>query len=411
MLYGIIVYLLAALFLFFEMGIQVSPGIMTHQLMDGLQLNIFWLGLMSSAYFITYTFMQVPAGLIYDRFDTKKTLLTALLICTTGSILFALARNFYMAAGARILMGFGSAFAFIGVLVVAGRIFPARYFAFITGITQMLAALGATCGTVPLVPLLDAFGWRGTMLILSGFGATLLILILTIMRLPASTLGVNRQNMQTFFKSLTMVTRKPQSWIIAAYACLLWAPMAVVASLYGAPFIQAYFDLSPSSAAVVVTMMWIGIAIGAPLFGFLSDQTRQPRLWLIITALSGTVVFLLILLTATHHVSILILLFLLAGAACSGQALSFSLVKQATPPENQATAIGFNNMAVVVAGFIFQPLVGLIIESHASYTGTGAPHYSGIDYLYGMLVILGCYVLATLIALFGITRGQQPCSR
>jgi predicted MFS family arabinose efflux permease len=400
LLKSVFVFLLAALFLFFEMAIQVSPGIMTQSLMDSFHINVFWLGLMSGAYFITYTFMQVPAGLIYDRFPAKNVIMIPLLICTIGGFLFAMAPNVYLAGCARIFMGFGSAFAFIGVLVVAAQVFPSRYFAFIAGITQMLAALGAMCGTLPLIPLINAVGWRWAMALVSMFGVILFVLILFFMDLPKKK--PRDINSPSILKGFIIVIKKSQSWVIAAYACLLWAPMAVVASLYGAPFIQKYFHVSISSSAAVITMMWIGIAIGAPIFGFISDKTKMPRVWLFITALIGAISFSMIMYSGLDSLFSLFVLFLLAGVSCAGQALSFSMVKNSNSIATQATAIGFNNMAVVIAGFIFQPLVGYVIERDSTGLTGGGYVYTGSDYFTGMLVILGCYILSTLISLFFI---------
>jgi len=178
--------------------------------------------------------------------------------------------------------------------------------------------------------------------------------------------------------------------------------MAVVASLYGAPFIQKYFHVSISSSAAVITMMWIGIAIGAPIFGFISDKTKMPRVWLFITALIGAISFSMIMYSGLDSLFSLFVLFLLAGVSCAGQALSFSMVKNSNSIATQATAIGFNNMAVVIAGFIFQPLVGYVIERDSTGLTGGGYVYTGSDYFTGMLVILGCYILSTLISLFFI---------
>ncbi|MDC0535110.1 MFS transporter [Francisellaceae bacterium] len=403
MIKSIFIFLLAALFLFFEMAIQVSPGIMTQSLMDSFHIDVFWLGLMSGAYFITYTFMQVPAGLFYDKFPAKHVIMMPLLICTVGGFLFALAPNVYLAGCARIFMGFGSAFAFIGVLVVASHVFPAKYFAFIAGITQMLAALGAMCGTLPLVPMIHAFGWRWTMSIISLFGLVLFFLILFFMKLPElRTRKVKEEGDSSVLKGLAIVIKKPQSWVIALYACLLWTPMAVVASLYGAPFVQKYFGLSMSHSATAVLLMWVGIAIGAPVFGFLSDSTKLPRFWLFATSLLGLAAFSIVMFVGINGFGVVCLLFLLAGAACAGQALSFSMVKNSNSEQTQATAIGFNNMAVVIAGFIFQPLVGFVIESNSNNVMDGQHVYNGGDYYIGMLVVFGCYLVSTIIALFFI---------
>ncbi len=400
MVRSIFLFILVALFLFFEMALQVSPGIMTNHLMNSLKIDIFWLGVTSGAYFITYTFMQIPAGLFYDRFSARNVILLPLLICVVGGFLFGLAPNFYLATCARIFMGFGSAFAFIGVLVVASHVFSKHYFTLITGITQMLAALGAMCGALPLLPLIKHFGWRTTMVIISSFGLVLFVIMLLFLKLPNKHLTNAPTKAWTALKT---VAQQSQTWFIALYACLLWMPMAVVASLYGIAFVEQYFNLPFATSATIVTFMWIGIAIGSPLFGFVADKTHQLKLTLTICALIGVVGFALIMFIPITSLMALIFLFLLAGAACAGQALSFSLVSRNNKLEHRATAIGFNNMAVVISGFIFQPLVGFIIR--VSQQGKATNYlYDSNSYHNGMLIVLMAYIIAALTVIFLIKR-------
>ena len=131
--------------------------------------------------------------------------------------------------------------------------------------------------------------------------------------------------------------------------------MSVVASLYGVPFVEHYFNIKFSLAAVIVTFMWIGIAIGAPVIGFMTDKADKIKLSLSLCALLALLVFISILFLNIQSVIVLIVLFFMLGMACAGQALSFSLVSRNNEAFNRATAIGFNNIAVVISGFVFQP--------------------------------------------------------
>jgi MFS family permease len=99
--------------------------------------------------------------------------------------------------------------------------------------------------------------------------------------------------------------------------------------------------------------------------------------------------------------SVGVLLFL-TGAACSGQALSFALVKENNLPSNNAAAIGFNNMAVVVAGAIFQPVIGKLIQLHMPEQVEQRIHYSSYDFQFGLSILPLCFGLALFISLFFI---------
>ena len=149
---AIFLYMLTALFLCFEMGLQVSPSVMTDHLIDSLQISVAGLGFMSGFYFYTYTLMQIPAGLLFDRFQVRWVIVVPLLVCASGALVFSYATGIGSGSLGRLLMGMGSAFAFIAVLVVAGDLFEGKYFALLAGITQMLAAFGALLGEAPLLP-------------------------------------------------------------------------------------------------------------------------------------------------------------------------------------------------------------------------------------------------------------------
>ncbi len=112
------IYIAVSLFLFFEMAVQVSPSVMAQDLMHDLNISALSLGIMSSVYFYTYTAMQIPSGLLFDRYNPGKIIFLAIMVCAIGSLLFGYANSFYLACAARLLMSVGSAFAFVSVLVM-----------------------------------------------------------------------------------------------------------------------------------------------------------------------------------------------------------------------------------------------------------------------------------------------------
>jgi MFS family permease len=397
---AIFLYILVALFLAYEMAEQVSPGIMTHQLMRDLGLNALTLGVMSGMYFFTYTIMQIPAGLVYDRYQVRYVVAGPIILCALGALLLGHAPNLILASLGRMLMGVGGAFAFIAVLVVAADVFPARYFALVAGITQLLAAVGAMGGQLPLVPLVHAVGWRVTLFYIAAVGFVLAVLTWIFLRYQRTHAVDNKKI--PIKQSLKTIFSNRQTWIIALYACLLWAPMAAVASLWGVPFLMAA-GLTHATAATVNSFLWVGIAIGSPLLGWCSDLLGRRCLPLMLSALIGLLAFVVVVIDPHLPFMLLCLLFLLAGAACAGQVLSFAVVKENNQTHNYAAAIGFNNMAVVIAGALFQPLIGKLLQ--AQWQGVklnGVPVYLVAHYQMSFMVIVGCYLVAMLLALFGI---------
>lgn len=394
----ILIFILVAGFLAYEMAIQVSPGIITKQLMESLHIDAFSLGVMAGCYYYTYTLLQVPAGLLLDRYSVGKLIPIPILVCAIGAIIFGLATTVIEASIARMLMGIGSAFAFIAVLVVAAEIFPAKHFALLAGMTQLLAAIGAMVGGWPLVPFFATLGWRQGMSYLGVIGIAIAILIAVWGRYPKPHRIYAAQS-ANFLMSLRAILGNMQTWYIACYACLLWAPMAAFASLWGVPYLQSSYHLSASHAAAFTALLWIGIAIGSPLIGWWSEKLSKRKLPLAIAAGMGFISLGLIIYGPQWPLWLLAILLLLVGAACSGQALSFAVVKENNLPSNNAAAIGFNNMAVVIAGAIFQPLIGKLIHLHANNSPHGVIIYSSYDYRFGLTILPVCFALALLLSL------------
>ena len=105
-------YILATLFLGYEMALQVSPAVMVNELMKEIGLNAHSLSLISAAYFCAYASMQIPAGVLFDRFSAKIILTLAVAVCTLGIYIFIITKSPLLLALGRFITGFGSAFAF-----------------------------------------------------------------------------------------------------------------------------------------------------------------------------------------------------------------------------------------------------------------------------------------------------------
>jgi len=398
---AIFLYSIVAFFLFFEMAIQVSPSVMAPQLMHDLNIGTFGLGIMSGIYFYSYTAMQIPSGLLFDRYSPRIIITLSILVCAAGTLLFATAQNMYVGSLARLLMGSGSAFAFVSVLVVTADLFKSTYFATITGITQMLAALGAMSGQMPISALVSVMGWRHTLLVLSLVGFLLAITVWTLLKYKKNSILIKHlEPSMSIKRHLHHIITNPQSWYVALYSCLLWAPMSCFASLWGVPYLTKIHHYEPTSAAFICSFMWLGLAITSPLLGIISTSCKNKIIPLAVSAILGALAFGFLLHYDFSPLIVCLLLFL-AGAACSGQALAFTVVKENNPNSAKATAIAFNNMAVVLSGAIFQPLIGKLIEL-AEVHGTSL--YDIARFKEALGLVLFSYVIGFFIVIFFISE-------
>lgn len=360
-------------------------------------------GVISAFYFYAYAPMQLPAGLMFDRYGPRKLMTFALFICAFGSLFFASTGSIWAAAIGRFLIGMGSAFSFIGVLVLTSRWFPPHYFAILAGIAQLMSSVGAMFGEMPLAALISQVGWRMASFILAGIGFLLAGCIWLFIRdyPDQHTQTIPARSFKDEFWRLMEVCKQSYTWTIGVYACAIWTPIAVFAALWGVPYLQVKYQISVMLASGMCSMIWIGIGIGSPLLGWLSDRLESRRLALGISALFGLISTLFLLYWPQVPMSTMYLLLFMLGIGAGGQTVSFAVVKDNNPAEYVGTASGFNNLSVLLGGAIFQPMVGFILHNKNSFQlVNGVYIYAEQSYQKALLLMPICYLISLLICLF-----------
>lgn len=397
-----IICFLAAMFYLYEFILQVSPSVITHEMMRDLSLNAAGLGMVSACYYYAYTPMQLPAGLLYDRYGPRLLLTIAILICAAGSLLFGIAQTASLASTGRFLMGIGSAFSFIGSLVLVSRWFPPKYFALLAGIVQTMSSVGAIAGQGPLSAAVGSLGWRPSFQYLAVIGLLLAAVTWWIVRdRPAEAQSNNSHPMTPRLgQSLKEVCGNSQTWMIGIYAFASWAPITAFAAIWGVPYLSSLYNVGTTEAAAACSMIWLGIGIGSPLIGWWSDVIGRRQLPLTIAALLGVFSLVCILYLPGVSFTMMWVLLFIFGLAASGQSLSFGSVTDNNRPEVVGAAIGFNNMAVVIGGALFQPLVGFILSAYwDGQMAGGAPVYTLQNYQVAMAILPLCYLLGVIISM------------
>lgn len=407
---------IAGLFLAYEFILQVSPNVMTQQLMHSFDINAVALGTYISFYYYSYAPMQLVAGLSFDRLGARNTLTLAILTCAVGTGVIGYADSAYWLGVGRFLTGLGSAASFVGLLFLGRSWFANRYFFLVAGITEFLGCLGAVVGGGPTAMMVHAFGWRPTLIGLALVGFVLTILAFFVVRESSATRNAAPEiglSHSPLFERLKQVLSQPQMWAISLYAFMVFAPIPAFAALWGVPYLTAAYDISPTVAGFACSMIWVGMGLGSILAGWVSELLRSRKIPLVAGALLGVVVTLLILYV---HVSLIMLygLMFLLGVATLGQALSFNAINDNAELKIAGTAMGFNNMLVVLSGALTQPIIGLIL--HAVWNGAmqnGAPLYTAGDYRLALLMLPAFYLLAAIIGLVCIreTHCRHICER
>lgn len=407
------IFFLAATFYLYEFILQVAPSVMAESMMKTFGVTGEGFGFISAFYFYAYAPTQLPAGVLYDRYGPRKLMTCAILLCALGSAFFASTDSILTACIGRFLIGIGSAFSFIGVLVLLSRWFPPYYFAILAGVAQLMSSVGAIFGEMPLAYLIQGVGWRNASFILSIAGFILAAFFWVYIRdYPhQQNQNVPEHYLRDEWKRLVAVCKHGYTWIIGGYAFAIWTPIAVFAALWGVPYLQEKFQISVVAASGLCSLTWIGIGIGSPLLGWLSDRIESRRISLILSAVLGLGATLILLYAPGLSYGWTPFVLFVLGLGAGGQTVSFAVVKENNPPELVGTASGFNNLSVLIGGALFQPLVGYILQhTHSWHLVNGVHVYSVASYQIALMVMPICFLASLLIATF-LLKESHPAKK
>lgn len=399
-----LVWGLACLFYFYECLLQVSPSVMSSELMHDFSVTSQTLGVLSGVYFYSYAIMQLPGGVLMDYFGPHRLLTLATLVCAVSTIAFGMTDSFFMACLARLMIGFGSAFAAVGTMKLAANWFPAQRFALLTGLMITIGMLGAIGGEAPLSLLIDGFGWRQSMIIMGIIGLSLTVLLVLIAKdtpknyvAPVHTHSIEEE--ERLLPSIFSLIKNKQLWLVATYGGLMYMATPVFCGLWGVPFLMNKMLITKSSAANYISLVFIGWAIASPLWGVFSNRIglRKPPMYIgCIGALICSTLFIFVPITSSVIMQLLLLSF---GLFSAGFLPAFSVAKELCNKKYVATGLSFMNMMNMIGIALAQPLIGYILDRMWQNELSGTVRIYPLEAYHTALAILPAGMLIALMIL------------
>ncbi len=403
---------IGALFYAYEYFLRITPSVMEPALREHFSLSAMGFGVFSSFYYYSYVPMQLPVGVLMDRWGPRRLLTLACAVSVLGTWFFAATDLVSLAAAGRFLTGFGSAFAFVGVLKLATIWLPEDRLALVAGLATALGTIGAMIGDNLLGAMVEQIGWRHAVNLTAWFGLLLLVVMWFGIRDKKRDLEADGGTVTSFKKiwiDLKLILTNRQVWINGAFGCLIYLPTTVFAELWGIPYLSHAHGLNLASAEFANSILFMGCTFGAPFWGYLSDRIKQRKLPMRVGAFGAGIIMTCILYLpgATGH-TLYVMMFLL-GFLYSAQAIVFAVGRELSPKEAGGTAIAMTNMCVMLGAIFLQPLVGRILDwcVLARNQGTLAMNllssdeiralYTATDYQLAMAVIpIGIFIAAIL---------------
>ena len=388
---------------------RVAPAVITDRLMADFALGAAALGNLSAFYFYSYVAMQIPTGIIADRWGPRRLLTVGAGVAALGTFLFAFAPTIFWANAGRLLIGASVAVAFVSMLKLATRWFRPDQFALASGIALFCGVCGGVVAGVPLRLLVESFGWRPVMVVTAIVTAALCLAIFLFVRddpsergyashAPAPAAGGTHHG--SVWHGLMQVLSYRNSWILVIVPIGVAGAVLTFAGLWGVPYLKQVHGLDTKTAAAITSTLLVSWALGGPILGALSERMgRRKPLYVITTVIAligwGIVIYLPLPIWALVGVLIV------SGFACGNLIIGFAFAKESVPSRLMGTASGVCNMGPLMGGMFLQPGVGWILDRHwLGSTAGGARIYDAAAYQAGFSLIFGAIVLSLLLILF-----------
>lgn len=400
-IYPCIVWVLAASFFFYKYLIQVSPSVMTDDLMQTFNVHAAGLGNLSAFYFYAYLIMQIPVGMMLDRFSPRLLTTAAIFLCSISTFIFSQTDVFWIACLSRAFMGAGAAFAAVSCFKLAAVWFSPKRFALVSGMFMTAAMLGAVGGQMPLSVLVQKAGWRSALEIVAAIGMVLGVVYFLIIRDKTSQSTKEEPAKQSAGFSLGQIIYNKQTWVLSLYSGLAFSPVSVFGGLWGVPFLEKAYHLSRTDAALAISCIFIGFAAGAPFWGWFSDYMQRRKPVLLISTCSALVSLLFVLYGVNLNLSIVMAALFFFGFTSSGFFTSFAMIRELFSLVLVATVLGIMNTFNSIFEALFEPLVGFILD--ATWEGAvahGAHQFSLHSYHLSLFLLPGALILALTSLLF-----------
>lgn len=377
----------AALFYLYQFIIRVSPNVMIPELMQEFSIDAATVGTLASFYYYAYAGLQVPVGVLLDKFGPRNVLSIACFLCGMGTILFSLAQSLDLAKAGRFLIGIGSACAFAGTMKVGAMCFDAQRLSLVTGLTTTLGTTGGISAGIPLVLSIGYIGWRSTLLLTALIGIALGVMIALTMKDVSPTPSAHRPH-TSLSHGIKLLIKMPQIWILAFYGFCLYTPFSAFADVWGTSYLMKLYSVSRLNASGMSSILYIGAAFGGIISAILSDWTGRRKVPIILAALGCGICFFILIFYPPQSTFIASIVLFISGLFCSFHYMGFVSACELTDKSVNATAVAFVNMLTMASGVLFQPLIGWLMDYQwAGEIANGERVYSLENYKFAITVI------------------------
>ncbi|MDR3590504.1 MAG: MFS transporter [Negativicutes bacterium] len=355
---------------------RAAPAVVGPEIMKEFSLDPSALGFIGSMYFWAYAATALPAGILADTWGARKTIATFVLLAGIGGFIFALAPSVPFMALGRFVIGFGVGVVYVAAMRILADWYKPDEMATYSGILLAVGNIGALISTTPLVILMENIGWRHSFSLVAGLTLLTSAVAYGIIRNKPVDLGFTpplegmdstraaQSPKVSLPEAMQAVFGSKRFYLLGLLLFSYYGTFMGVGSLWAGPYLQNIYGLSKQVTGNVLMMFPLGMIVGCPLAGYISDKILQSRKKvLLLGGLLHTLSYIpLLFFSDTMALTTLYVLFFWYGLSGGAFVSCFACAKETCEARFAGTAVGALNIFLFAGGAFYQYVMGLIIN-------------------------------------------------
>jgi MFS family permease len=358
-------FLTICIFYSYEFFLRISPSMLVDQLLVQFHTTALGIAGFATSYFLGYLVMQIPAGLIYDRYSFRWVTTFGLILCALGTLIFTMTDQLFIAFVGRFILGCGSAFAFIGAITFVRKFLPDHYFTLMIAIVISIGTIAGAFGQVFAVKIIGYLSWHFT---IDGMATWGLILAIAILIIPKNNFIQTENNLHihpiaSIWPEIALVVKTPALWINGLIGSFLYLPTSILAAVWGLEFFSKAFHIDHTMGSIGITLLFVGWAIGGPIFSLISQRFHHEKLILIGSALLISAILFWLFSASQMSATMLLGILFIFGLISSAQVLVWKNFTFIFPDKSLVgTASSFTNLIIMLSIALWDLGIGQLIN-------------------------------------------------
>ncbi len=370
-------WIIAVLFVVLVFGFQTAYAITNPLLAEDRSLTPTQVGLVASVYTWCFALTQLMSGSLLDRVGARRCLPLACVFIVAGMLVFAGANGFTMLLISQVLVAIGASFGFIGAGFVGGVWFGMALFGTMFAWVQFIASTSAAVNQNVFTAVLGVLDWQSTIRVMAGSGVLLLVLMVLLLRDPPGWDDTHGwpsrpgQFVRNVMHDVAGVATRPRMWAILLMGAASFGGLLTFGIVWG-PELGQGRGLTQDEARMATSLIWLGLAVGAPAWARLSNVLGRRRLPLIVGVLGQSAAILAAALLPDPGRWGLSLLYLALGLFGGSSMLAFTMGAELAGLARAGTASSLVNGSQFVLGGLLMAVPGRLLSTGQEITTASA---------------------------------------